>query len=170
MPTLGTEAVDLGFRVVYRVAHRMLRAYWRVRQPHTHGALVAVWFFEELLLVKNSYRDQYTLPGGYVQRGETPQQAGARELREEVGLIVPSDQVVVAYNATKLFEHRHDEVTILEVEADTRPEFKADNREIVWAGFKPIREALTLPIVPHLREYLEARLDREATPEPTEKA
>ncbi len=155
--SLRGEVVDLGFRMAYRVAHRMLRTWWRVRRPHTRGALVAVWFDGELLLVKNSYRDQYTLPGGYVRRGESPSQAGTRELREEVGLVVPSDEVSVVYSAIKVFEARADEVTIVEVQAGDRPEFRVDNREIVWAGFKPPRDALALPLVPHLREYLEQR-------------
>ena len=157
--SLRGEVVDLGFRVAYRVAHRMLRAYWRVRRPHTHGALVAVWFDGEILLVKNSYRAHYTLPGGYVRRGESASEAGARELREEVGLVVPTDEVAEVYNATKHFEARDDEVTIVEVMADSRPDFRADNREIVWAGFKTPREALALPLVPHLREYLERRIE-----------
>ncbi len=33
-------------------------------------------------------RGQLTLPGGYINRGETWQQAGARELREETGIII----------------------------------------------------------------------------------
>lgn len=155
--SLPGEVVDLGFRMAYRVAHRMLRAYWKVRRPHTHGALVAVWCEDQILLVKNSYRRQYTLPGGYVRRGESALQAGTRELNEEVGLIVSADDVTVVYNDTKLFEQRDDEVTIVELEIDERPEFQVDNREIVWAGWKTLREALAMPIVPHLRDYLERR-------------
>lgn len=42
----------------------------------------------EVLLVKKSYgvfRDLWTLPEGYAEEGETPEQALARELKEELG-------------------------------------------------------------------------------------
>lgn len=151
------EVVDLGFRTAYRVAHRMLRTYWSVRRPHTRGALVAVWNDGEILLVKNSYRRHYTLPGGYVRDGETVEDAGARELHEECGIRVPVSQIRLVYNGTKEFEHRDDEVTIVEVDVDTRPEIAVDNREVVWAGFKSPAAVRALPIVPHLREYLDGR-------------
>lgn len=154
---LPEEALDLGIRTAYRVAHRMLRAYWALRNPETRGALVAVWNRGDLLLVKNSYRRHYTLPGGYIRPGETAEQAGARELQEETGIVVAVPSIKEVYAATKPFEHRRDNVTIVEVEIDDRPVVEVDNREVVWAGFKAPRDVLTLPIVPHLREYLVSR-------------
>ena len=153
-------AVDFGFRTAYKVAHRMLRAYWSVRNPHTRGALVAVWHDDELLMVKNSYRREYTLPGGYIRSGERATEAARRELREEVGIDVPLHQIEQAYNGVKPYENRQDEVTIVEVTVKDRPSIEVDNREVVWAGFKPPSEILTLPIIPHLREWLEDRLSQ----------
>jgi len=152
-PTL----VDLGFQTAFKVAHRMLRAWWRVRHPHTRGALVAVWHEGELLLVKNSYRREYTLPGGYIRTGEPVEAAAARELAEECNIAVHPSQVRQAYSGIHRYENRNDEVTILEVTVDRRPELHVDHREVVWAGFKTPEQALALPIVPHLREYLLAR-------------
>lgn len=152
-PTL----VDLGFQTAFKVAHRMLRAWWRVRRPHTRGALVAVWHDGEILLVKNSYRREYTLPGGYVRSGEAVEVAAARELAEECGIAVHPSQVRQAYTGIHRYENRNDEVTILEVTVERRPELDVDHREVVWAGFKGPDDALVLPIVPHLREYLRAR-------------
>jgi len=154
---LPGELVDLGFRTAYRVAHHMLRAYWSVRKPETCGALVAVWNEGELLVVKNSYRAQYTLPGGYIRPEETPEQAGVRELFEECGVEMAPSRARVVYDATKLFEHRQDRVIIVEVTLDQRPSVQVDNREIVWAGFRSLRDVLAMPIVPHLREYLMQR-------------
>lgn len=46
-------------------------------------------FFDEhgrVLLVHPTYKDTWDLPGGYVERGESPAAACRRELREELGL------------------------------------------------------------------------------------
>jgi ADP-ribose pyrophosphatase YjhB (NUDIX family) len=41
-----------------------------------------------LLLVRQSYRKRWGIPGGLVKRGEAPEVAVAREVREETGLVV----------------------------------------------------------------------------------
>jgi ADP-ribose pyrophosphatase YjhB (NUDIX family) len=48
-----------------------------------------VLFFDEqdhVMLVVPSYKDYRDIPGGYLQPGETPTQAAARETREELGI------------------------------------------------------------------------------------
>jgi 8-oxo-dGTP diphosphatase len=149
--------VDLGIRTAFKVAHRVLRTWWFVRRPHTRGALVAVWCDGEIMLVKNSYRRQYTLPGGYIRSSETPSEAGARELAEEVGIDVHPSEISVVYSGMHPFEFRDDEVTIVELEVAERPAFAVDNREVVWAGFMRPEDVLRLRVIPHLREYLKQR-------------
>ncbi|MEX1369136.1 MAG: NUDIX hydrolase [Nannocystaceae bacterium] len=152
-------AVDLGFRTAYKVAHRMLRAYWSVRKPSTHGALIAVWHDGKIMLIKNSYRPQYSLPGGYVRPGESAPAAAQRELMEEVNLRVPIERLREVYSHTHDFENRKDRVTIVEIEVSDPPRFHVDNREVVWAGFESPQQVLRRPIVPHLAEYLRQRAD-----------
>lgn len=51
-----------------------------------------------VIVIKRAYRGrnagQWGLPGGRFEDGETPVQAGLRELREELGLDVPEDAVL----------------------------------------------------------------------------
>ncbi|KPK13458.1 MAG: hypothetical protein AMJ62_15190 [Myxococcales bacterium SG8_38] len=150
-------------RVVYRLAHWGLRLLWFIRRPETTGALVAVWCEGRILLVKNSYRPQLTLPGGYVKAREDRRTTAARELREEVGIQVQPKRLVHAYHGTHLFEHRKDTLDIYEVEVDEEPKVRVDDREVVLAEFHSPDEALGLEIVPHLEEYLARRMGRAAT-------
>lgn len=48
-----------------------------------------------VLLVKPYYREHWTLPGGMLDDGETPQIACAREISEELGVIVPIGRLLV---------------------------------------------------------------------------
>jgi 8-oxo-dGTP diphosphatase len=153
-PTL----IDLGFQVAFKVAHRLLRVYWLFRSPRTRGVLVAVWHDGRLLIVKNSYRKHYTLPGGYQHAGESVEQTGARELAEECGITVSVDALRRSYQGVHRFEFRNDDVTLLEVELEARPVLEIDNREVVWADFEPPSRVLGMPVVPHLIEYLERRV------------
>lgn len=115
-----------------------------------------MWCQGELLIVKNSYRREHTLPGGYRHPGETAAEAGARELAEECGIFIDPERIRETYRGLHPFEFRKDDVTIVEVEIDKRPETIAiDHREVTWAGFKPPQEILRMEIVPHLREYIE---------------
>lgn len=155
-PTL----VDKGFQLAFIVAHRMLRSYWMFRRPQTQGTLVAVWNAGEVLIVKNSYRREYTLPGGYPRSGETVAEAAARELAEECAIYIDPTRLKDAYRGEHGFEFRRDEVAIVEVEIDSRPVLGIDHREVIWAGFKSPTEILKMRIVPHVREYLERRLSQ----------
>ena len=145
-------------RAVYRLAHWTLRFVWFLRRPETTGALVAVWHHGRVLLVKNSYRRQLTLPGGYVRAREDRRATAARELREEVGIRVQPRRLVHAYHGTHFFEYRKDTLDIYEVEVDQEPKVRVDAREVVHAKFHTPNEALHMLIVPHLEEYLSQRV------------
>ena len=146
--------IDLAYQAAFKTAHRLLRLYWTVRRPHKGGILIAIWNGGELLIVKNTYRKQHTLPGGYPRGGESPPQTGARELAEECDVHVAPEQLKEVYRGEHLFEGRRDDVTIVEVELPTRPNIRVDHREVAYARFARPDESLGLEIVPHLREYL----------------
>ncbi len=48
-------------------------------------ALTALWHDGEVAMVYDRFRQQWELPGGLIEPGESPRQAAARELWEESG-------------------------------------------------------------------------------------
>lgn len=58
---------------------------------HPRMAAGALFFDEagRVLLVEPAYKDYLDIPGGYVERGESPLQACAREVQEELGIAPP---------------------------------------------------------------------------------
>ncbi|MGI9494394.1 MAG: NUDIX domain-containing protein [Geminicoccaceae bacterium] len=68
--------------------HRML-ARWAHRQLPKKQLASGVLLFDQagsLLLVKPSYRDDWLIPGGLVEKNESPWTAAKRETLEEIGL------------------------------------------------------------------------------------
>jgi 8-oxo-dGTP diphosphatase len=49
----------------------------------------------KIFLVRKTYGDHWDLPGGYVDRGESPAAACEREVREELSLDVTAQRLLV---------------------------------------------------------------------------
>jgi 8-oxo-dGTP diphosphatase len=155
-----SELINAPARLVYRTAHLALRAWWLVRKPETHGALVALWHEERVLLIQSSYRRTLSLPGGYVKRGEDPKEAARRELREELELALPPEKLRLAWQGSLPFESRTDSLHIFEADVVKPFHVAVNHRELIWSGWKTSEEARAMRIVPHLRAYLEERAQR----------
>jgi 8-oxo-dGTP diphosphatase len=161
----GTAMVDAVGRAGYRCLYWAARAFWFITRPRTSGAVVALWHRHCVLLMRTSYRPHYGFPGGFLKRGEPPADGAARELHEELGVWLPARQLVPVWRGELTFENRRDAITIFEASVDPAPAFAANGREVVWVGWRTPAEALSLQLLPHVRDYLlEAqRRGREST-------
>ena len=103
---------------VLRVVGAGLRVWWKVRKPSTFGVKVLLIHPDDpaqCLIVRHSYSDSawWGLPGGaYKPERETAEQAGVREVAEELGLTVIDVPKVLDTVVTTL-EGKRDTLTIV---------------------------------------------------------
>ncbi len=152
-----SESLNTVVRLGYRAGYLMLRVSWFLRRPRTHGAAIALWHKGRVLMIRTSYRNCYSLPGGFVRKGESSEQAARRELLEELGIDVPVRTLRPTWTGTLTFESREDRVDIWEAQVDQVPVVRVVGREIVWAGWLSPSEALAQPHLPHVGVYLGRR-------------
>ena len=139
---------------LYRLAAWLYETYRLIAKPRTHGALVALWNQGQMLLVAASYRGELSLPGGWINRGETARMAAQRELAEELGLQVDASELGEPWTFTERSARGVNTVTIFSVELTERPTLQVDGLEILNYLWLTRAEALEHPITGHLRTYL----------------
>ncbi|MBX7143097.1 MAG: NUDIX domain-containing protein [Oligoflexia bacterium] len=67
--------------------HQLRRLYWRIMRPRTFGvSVIVVDKAGRVVLIRNTYRPGWHLPGGAVKRAERAADAAVRELREETNI------------------------------------------------------------------------------------
>ena len=137
-----------------------MRAWWRILRPEHQGALVALWVGERVLVVRQSYRSGLNFPGGSLRPGETARDAALRELKEEVGLILPPEFLTPAWEGKHLWDWRNDHVTIFEAALDSPPALRVDGREIVDARLISPIAVLAGPRPPFIEAYLLFKLSK----------
>jgi 8-oxo-dGTP pyrophosphatase MutT (NUDIX family) len=145
--------LDLGWRTAFRLGFPLARFWWRLRRRRHQGALVAIYVGQALLLVRPSYRAEWTFPGGGIERGETPEAAAQRELAEEIGLeatpLLPDCVLCGTWDGLR------DEVHFFTLQLDQLPRLRLDNREIIAARLVSPDDlhklALTGPVAAYLR-------------------
>ncbi len=150
-PTVGTSR-DFVWRTALRFGFQLARLWWGLTHPSHEGAAVAIYVGSALLLVRQSYRVGWHLPGGGIKPGETPEAAARRELAEEIGLVAPA--LIPAGMASGMWEGRRDLVHFFELRLKEAPELQLDNREIVAARLIGPSELPRLPLTGPLAAYL----------------
>jgi ADP-ribose pyrophosphatase YjhB (NUDIX family) len=148
--------IDRGFQLAYVCAYRLMRTYWKLSHPNTHGALVTMWNSGEVLLVRNSYVPYYSAPGGYVRTGEASRDAAIRELKEEIGVIARPEELSLVYDGIKDWEGKKDHVEVFALEVPERPRVDVDNREVIEASWFSKERAFSLNLFPPLRDAIAA--------------
>lgn len=95
----------------------LLRLYWLVLRPDVLGVRCLVEHEGRVLLIRNPYGPmKWDLPGGGVRRGERPEDAVRREVREEVGLSLSELCQLGRYTGTEYY----DKDTVVSYYARTR--------------------------------------------------
>lgn len=103
---------------VLRAIAPVHRLWWRIRRPTTYGVKILVRDPSgRFLVVRHSYSDskRWGLPGGgYRPDRETPTEAAAREVLEELGLTLAANALTELETVTTTLEAKRDTLTILE--------------------------------------------------------
>ncbi len=95
---------------LHRIGYMSLRAWWWLTRPHSAGVRVLLVRDGQTLLVKHTYRADWHMPGGGVDRGETLEQAARREALEEVGATLGHIELMGVY--TNFWNRRTDHVAV----------------------------------------------------------
>ncbi|HKJ28219.1 MAG TPA: NUDIX hydrolase [Anaerolineales bacterium] len=128
------------------------------------GALI--FYQNNLLILKPSYRDYWLLPGGGLLEGESPRDACIREIREEISLHVtlaqllcidflPIGLTITGLNSTRTL--KNEELTFLFLAESLtnlqKTQLCVDGKEIVSHQFVSLDEAKS-----HFPSYMVKRL------------
>ena len=129
------SATQYLFAKTYGLASFAYRSWHGLRHKELLGAQTAVWSGEQVLLIRNTYRNTYGFPGGYLSTSEAPVSAAQRELKEEVGIWCSRSQLRLAF----VNEYADGRVSgkdwIFETDLESAPVLTLDLREIESAAF-----------------------------------
>jgi 8-oxo-dGTP diphosphatase len=129
------------------------------QQPLLQYAVIAARYQGKWLLVRHRERATFELPGGHIERGETPDEAAARELREESGADRFSLEHVCDYGVERDGAHTYGALFFAEIErmGALPPEFEMEERRL----FDALPPGMTYPeIQPALYERALQWLER----------
>lgn len=128
---------------------------WRSRR-----AYVVVKVGDEILVTENwlGLHNKWRLPGGGLKKGEAPQLGAARELFEEVGIIVAPEDLHQIGNPKGYTAYSKCHYWLFLAELPTKPKLAVDTRELTKAEFVPLNVLQNTSVAEEITEVLAAIL------------
>ncbi len=126
-----SRSVNCAHRIALSLAYPIILRLEKALGLLSNVAVVAVWHDDKLLVIKHSYKQGDALPGGTIGLGETPVEAAARELYEEVGISARPDELT----PRRLWRHQKGNTWLFEYRPSSLPLVVPDQREVVAAQF-----------------------------------
>ena len=96
--------------VIIKILYQASRLLMILVKPITVGVRLLMIQDNQVLLVKHVYEDQWYLPGGLVEKGETQDEAVRREALEEAGATLGDLQLFGTY--TNFKDGRNDHIVV----------------------------------------------------------
>lgn len=113
-----------------------MRVYWFIFRPQTRGVKCIISHNSEILFLRHTYgNNNWNFPGGGIKKGEEPEDAAKREVKEEVGLTLINIREVG--NFSSVLEYKKDMVRVFAAEATNR-NVKLQEAEIMDCGWYQI--------------------------------
>ncbi len=144
-------------KFIYKITHPFVRLYWKWFRPKTSGAKALIINGGNILLTKNINVRLWSLPGGKVDEGETPEQCLLRELKEELGLsITKADFKLGEYVSEK--EGKKDTVYVFVVNtpsADFTKDWELEDAK--WFDLRNLPKDISPATLRRIREFQEGK-------------
>jgi ADP-ribose pyrophosphatase YjhB (NUDIX family) len=145
---------DRIYRCLLIVAYRLCLLFWWAFRPRGRGVNVALEHAGKILIIKNSYKSTFTLPGGLPQKGESLPETAAREIMEEVNVPIAIHKLHLKGTFYSTQEYKRDQISIFEYRCANLPKWRIDRREVIWAAWMTPEGALQLNLCAHVRAYI----------------
>lgn len=106
-------------------------------EPVLPLSLVVATYQGKVLMIFNRWRQEWELPGGMIEAGETPRQAAFRELLEETGVTADS----LTFEARALFSlkspDRLEYAAVYSAQLDVLPELRVNEEASAFLWWAP---------------------------------
>ncbi len=99
-------------RIFIKWLYPFAKLYWFIFRPETFGVRGVVECDGKIIMIRNTYGNSkiWMFPGGGIKKGESPEKAFAREIKEETGLDIKDIKKIGTYAST--IEYKRDNVEV----------------------------------------------------------